>query len=178
MELTEFNKYLQKKYVIVDHGAYAYDALDDYPDFIFPCALAVSKDASSKGIILGGSGQGEAMAANRIKGVRAAVYYDGPVEIIKLSREHNNANILSIGARFMSKNKIYDIIELWLKEPFEGGRQQKRIEKLDNEIIKENVQSIDENSQSVVENEELDNSQIETHEMVGGYEADNFLHEF
>tara|TARA_Y100001970_G_scaffold282051_1_gene394099 strand:+ start:6640 stop:7083 length:444 start_codon:yes stop_codon:yes gene_type:complete len=125
---------LNDGYDIEDHGAYEYDALDDYPDFIFPCAIAVASDQESRGIILGGSGQGEAMAANRIKGVRAAVYYDGPVEIIKLSREHNNANILSIGARFMSKNKIYDIIELWLKEPFEGGRHQKRIEKLDNEI--------------------------------------------
>ena len=58
---------------VIDHGAYEYDALDDYPDFIFPCALAVSEDKNSKGIILGGSGQGEAMAANRVKGVRAAV---------------------------------------------------------------------------------------------------------
>ena len=81
---------------VTDHGAYEYDALDDYPDFIFPCARAVASDPSSRGIILGGSGQGEAMAANRIKGVRAAVFYNGPNEIVKLSREHNNANILSL----------------------------------------------------------------------------------
>mgnify|MGYP003298547406 FL=1 len=89
-------------YEVIDHGAYEYDALDDYPDFIFPCANAVSNDPESKGIILGGSGQGEAMAANRVKGVRAAVFYNGPDEIIKLSRQHNDANILSLGARFMS----------------------------------------------------------------------------
>ena len=89
-------------YEVVDHGAYEYDALDDYPDFIFPCANAVSNDPESKGIILGGSGQGEAMAANRVKGVRAAVFYNGPDEIIKLSRQHNNANILSLGARSVS----------------------------------------------------------------------------
>ena len=71
------------------------------------------------------------MAANRIKGCRAAVFYNGPKEIIKLSREHNDANILSIGARFMLENEIYDIIELWLEEPFAGGRHQKRIDKLD-----------------------------------------------
>ena len=124
--------YLQKKYAIVDHGAYKYDALDDYPDFIFPCALAVSIDTSSRGIILGGSGQGEAMAANRIKGVRAAVFYNGPIEIIKLSREHNNANILSLGARFMIKDEIKKVIKLWLSEPFAGGRHTRRIKKLDN----------------------------------------------
>ena len=118
-------------YEVIDHGAYEYDALDDYPDFIFPCANAVSNDPESKGIILGGSGQGEAMAANRVKGVRAAVFYNGPDEIIKLSRQHNNANILSLGARFMAKEEMYKIIEVWLSTDFESGRHQRRIEKLD-----------------------------------------------
>ena len=116
---------------VIDHGAYEYDALDDYPDFIFPCANAVSNDPESKGIILGGSGQGEAMAANRVKGVRAAVFYNGPDEIIKLSRQHNNANILSLGARFMSEEEMYKTIEGWLSTDFESGRHQRRIEKLD-----------------------------------------------
>ena len=118
-------------YEVIDHGAYEYDALDDYPDFIFPCANAVSNDPESKGIILGGSGQGEAMAANRVLGVRAAVFYNGPDEIIKLSRQHNNANILSLGARFMSEEEMYKIIEVWLSTDFESGRHQRRIEKLD-----------------------------------------------
>ena len=118
-------------YEVIDHGAYEYDALDDYPDFIFPCANAVSNDPESKGIILGGSGQGEAMAANRVKGVRAAVFYNGPDEIIKLSRQHNNANILSLGARFMSEEEMYKVIEVWLSTNFESGRHQRRIEKLD-----------------------------------------------
>ena len=116
---------------VTDHGAHEYDALDDYPDFIFPCAQAVASDVSSRGIILGGSGQGEAMAANRIKGVRAAVFYNGSIDIVKLSREHNNANILSIGARFMNEGEIRDVLEIWFNEPFEGGRHQRRIEKLD-----------------------------------------------
>ena len=116
---------------VIDHGAYEYDALDDYPDFIFPCANAVSNDPESKGIILGGSGQGEAMAANRVKGVRAAVFYNGPDEIIKLSRQHNNANILSLGARFMSEEEMYKTIEVWLSTDFESGRHQRRIDKLD-----------------------------------------------
>ena len=118
-------------YEVIDHGAYEYDALDDYPDFIFPCAKAVSNDPESKGIILGGSGQGEAMAANRVKGVRAAVFYNGPDEIIKLSRQHNNANILALGARFMSEEEMYKVIEVWLSTDFESGRHQRRIEKLD-----------------------------------------------
>jgi len=122
---------IDKGHDVTDHGAHEYDALDDYPDFIFPCAQAVAADPESRGIILGGSGQGEAMAANRIKGVRAAVFYNGPGEIVKLSREHNNANILSLGARFMSEAEIYDVIEMWLNEPFEGGRHQRRIDKLD-----------------------------------------------
>ena len=134
LELKNFIKehLISKGYNVTDHGAHEYDALDDYPDFIFPCAHAVAADPESRGIILGGSGQGEAMAANRVKGCRAAVFYNGPAEIVKLSREHNNANILSLGTRFISEDKIYDVIELWLEEPFEGGRHIRRIEKLDN----------------------------------------------
>ena len=122
---------ISKGHEVTDHGAHEYDALDDYPDYIFPCAKAVASDLESRGIILGGSGQGEAMAANRVKGVRAAVFYSGPVEIVKLSREHNNANILSLGARFMTEDEIYGVIEMWLDEPFGGGRHQRRIDKLD-----------------------------------------------
>jgi len=122
---------ISKGHEVTDHGAHEYDALDDYPDYIFPCAKAVASDLESRGIILGGSGQGEAMAANRVKGVRAAVFYNGPVEIVKLSREHNNANILSLGARFMTEEEIYGVIEMWLDEPFGGGRHQRRIDKLD-----------------------------------------------
>ena len=121
----------EKGHEVTDHGAHEYDAQDDYPDFIFPCARAVAADPESRGIILGGSGQGEAMAANRIKGVRAAVYYGSEWEIARLSREHNNANVLSLGARFISEQEIYDIIETWLDESFEGGRHQRRIDKLD-----------------------------------------------
>ena len=122
---------IDKGYDVMDHGAHDHDPLDDYPDFIFPCAKAVAAEDDSRGIILGGSGQGEAMAANRIKGVRAAVFYNGLEEIVKLSREHNNANVLSFGARFMTPKEIYYVIDLWLHEPFAGGRHQRRIEKLD-----------------------------------------------
>ena len=129
---NSLKEYLNSKgYEVVDHGAFEYDARDDYPDFIFPCAKAVASDKNSKGVILGGSGQGEAMAANRIKGIRAAVYYGSEVDIPILSRQHNNSNILSIGARFVSKKEIYAILDEWLSEPFTGGRHQRRLDKLD-----------------------------------------------
>ena len=118
-------------YDIEDCGAFDFEPLDDYPDFIIPAAKKVANLPDSRGIIVGGSGQGEAMAANRIQGVRAAVYYDGPLDIVKLSRSHNNANILSLGARFISSQKALQIIKLWLAEKFEGGRHEHRINKLD-----------------------------------------------
>jgi len=131
-ELKEHvKKFLSEKgFEIKDFGALEYDALDDYPDFIIPAAKFISENKLI-GIIFGGSGQGEAMAANRIKCIRAAVFYDGPDDIIELSKLHNNANILSIGARFVSKQKSEEIINLWLSTDFEKGRHQKRIDKLD-----------------------------------------------
>ena len=132
-ELKEFlnNHLIQLGYNVEDCGAYKMDSTDDYPDFIIPAAQKVANDTNSRGIIMGGSGQGEAMAANRIKGVRAAVYYEGPIEIVRLSRSHNNANILSLGARFISNEKAVEVVKMWFNEPFEGGRHQKRIDKLD-----------------------------------------------
>ena len=131
-ELKEHVKrFLSKKgYNIKDFGALEYDALDDYPDFILPAAKYISEHKLI-GIIFGGSGQGEAIAANRIKGIRAAVFYNGPNEIVELSRLHNNANILSIGARFVSSQEVEKVIELWLSTDFEEGRHEKRINKLD-----------------------------------------------
>ena len=121
---------IKKGYDIKDFGALEYDGLDDYPDFILPAAKFISEHKLI-GIIFGGSGQGEAMAANRINGIRAAVFYNGPDEIVELSRLHNNANILSIGARFVSNEEVEKVIELWLSTDFEEGRHEKRIKKLD-----------------------------------------------
>ena len=121
---------LEKGFEIKDFGALEYDALDDYPDFIIPASKFVSENKLI-GIIFGGSGQGEAIAANRIKGIRAVVFYNGPDDIIELSRMHNNANILSIGARFVDNQRAEEIINLWLSTTFEEGRHQKRIIKLD-----------------------------------------------
>ena len=125
-------KFLEENgYKVKDFGAYEYDSADDYPDFINPTAEFVSKNNNAMGIIFGGYGQGEAMAANRYKGVRAAVFYDGPDKIVSLSRQHNNANILSLGSRFIEPEHAINVIKLWISTAFEGGRHQKRIDKLD-----------------------------------------------
>ena len=129
---NRLKEFLQSNnYDVEDCGALVFDSLDDYPDFILPAAKKVSENKNSKGIILGGSGQGEAMAANRIKGVRAIVYYGGQKEIVKLSRMHNNANIISFGARFVSFEQAVEVLKIWLSEEFEGGRHEARINKLD-----------------------------------------------
>ncbi|MEK7494117.1 MAG: RpiB/LacA/LacB family sugar-phosphate isomerase [Patescibacteria group bacterium] len=125
-------------YTIADMGAYENNEDDDYPEFIIAAAQAVANDIikgiDSRGIVFGGSGQGEAMAANRIDGVRAAVFYGpstslragGPLEIIKLSREHNDANVLSLGARFVSEQEALDAVKLWLDTPFSNEERHKR----------------------------------------------------
>lgn len=122
-------------YEVKDFGAFALDAADDYPDFIALAAQAVSEDPdNSRAIILGGSGQGEAMVANRFSGVRAAVYYGGDEKIIALSREHNDANVLSLGARFLTEEEAKRAVKLLLETPFSGEeRHARRIKKIEDE---------------------------------------------
>lgn len=117
-------------------GPFEYDAADDYPDFIHKAAKAVAEDPDNRrAIIFGMSGNGEAMCANRYPGVRAAHYYGGPTDLIVLSREHNNANVLSLGAGFMTPEEIQATVQLWLETEFPGEeRHQRRIEKLDTGI--------------------------------------------
>ena len=128
----EIKKYLLDLGMEVeDMGAFAFDADDDYPDFVRPAAQAVANDPErSRGIVLGGSGQGEAIAANKVQGIRAAVYYGGSLDIVKLSRAHNDVNILSLGARFLTVDQAKDAVRLWLETPFEGGRHERRINKI------------------------------------------------
>ncbi|MBP9803250.1 MAG: RpiB/LacA/LacB family sugar-phosphate isomerase [Candidatus Pacebacteria bacterium] len=141
----ELKTYLSEVFLeaeIVDKGNTILDTEDDYPDFITPVAEAVAGDEESFGIVLGGSGQGEAMCANRVEGARALVFYgeeipEGEVdiigrksidtfEIIKLGREHNNANILSIGARFVTLDEAKFACELFLKTPFSKDERHMR----------------------------------------------------
>ena len=118
---------IELDYKVEDFGAKVFDTNDDYPDFIHKAAEAVSKDPqSSRAVIFGGSGQGEAMVANRYKNVRAAVYYGGSLDIVKLSREHNDANVLSLGARFLKEEEALKAVQLWLRTDFSGEERHKR----------------------------------------------------
>ena len=124
---------VERGFVLEDLGPSTLDAGDDYPDYLMMLGRHVAGEVGSMGIGIGASGQGEAMAANRIRGARAAVFYGGPDEIIKLSREHNNANILSLGARFISVDDAKAATLLWLTTDFSGDeRHVRRIKKLDN----------------------------------------------
>lgn len=132
-ELKEYvKKYLLKLGMKVeDLGAHKFDSKDDYPDFIAPVAKKVAQNPNNIGIIFGASGQGEAIAANKIKGVRAALYYGSNMEIVKLSRTHNNANILSLGAKFLTKQEALEAINAWLKTGFSNeARHIRRIKKI------------------------------------------------
>ncbi len=124
-------KYLGiKGYKVEDVGAFEMDDQDDYPDFCILCAQKVAADSGSVGIVIGGSGNGEAIAANKVKGIRAAVYNGGSTEIGKLAKKHNNANVFSLGARFISADDAKKAVTLWLETEFEGGRHMRRIDKI------------------------------------------------
>lgn len=149
----EFIKLLEKYLQAQGHdclyfGPSSYIADDDYPDFIFPAAKSLAGGQCELGIIMGGSGQGESIAANRVPGVRCAVYYgkatplatidvdgSGPLdeyEIIRLSRQHNNSNMLSLAARFLDFEEIKKVVDIWLNTSFSGAeRHRRRIDKLD-----------------------------------------------
>ncbi len=117
---------------IFDCGSFYYTPKDDYPDFIIPCAKKVAQTPNSLGIVLGGSGQGEAIAANKIKGIRAAVIYSFNPKIIQLSKQHNNSNILSLGARFLTEKQAIKAVDLWLNSQFSGEpRHRRRIRKIE-----------------------------------------------
>ena len=101
----------------------------DYPLFIRPVAEAVARCEFERGIVLGGSGNGEAMTANRLKGIRCALCWN--LKSARLSRRHNDANLLSLGQRMMSLETALQIVRVWLETPFDGGRHQRRIELID-----------------------------------------------
>ena len=105
---------------VIDHGPHEYDALDDYPVFCIPAAQAVASEKGSFGIVLGGSGNGEQMAANKVKGIRAALVWS--VETAKLAREHNDANVIAIGGRMHSIDVCKELIDAFLATPFSNDQ--------------------------------------------------------
>ncbi len=130
-ELKKFLKDLGCE--VEDKGAYEFNREDDYPDFILPVVKAVAEDIArdldSRGIVIGGSGQGEAIVANKVKNIRAAVVYDE--YSAKMSRDHNDANIVSLGTRTLSADKAKKLVKLWLETPFSNEeRHKRRIEKI------------------------------------------------
>ena len=134
-DLKEFLKaeLIALEYNVVDHGALTLDKDDDYPDFVIPCAQAVAEEPNSFGIIIGLSGQGEAMCANSIPGARSGIYYGGHIEIVTLLRQHNNANILSLGAKFITQDEALEAVKLFLETEFSGTeRHLRRINKFTN----------------------------------------------
>ena len=113
---------------VTDFGTSSEEPVD-YPLFIRPVALAVARGEADRGIVLGGSGNGEAMVANRLKGIRCAVCWN--TESARLARQHNDANMISLGQRMMSKEQALEIVSVWLETPFEGGRHVRRIQMID-----------------------------------------------
>lgn len=109
---------------VQDHGPFEYDALDDYPVFCIPAAQATASDPGSFGIVLGGSGNGEQIAANKVKGVRAALVWS--IETAKLAREHNNANVISIGGRMHPEKFCLELVDTFLATPFTGDERHVR----------------------------------------------------
>jgi ribose 5-phosphate isomerase B len=112
----------------VDFGTHS-DASADYPVYVRPAAEAVARGECDRGIVLGGSGNGEAMCANRVKGVRCALCWS--VQVAELARRHNDANVISLGARLTSDADADAIVKAWLATPFDGGRHETRIRMLD-----------------------------------------------
>jgi len=113
---------------VVDFGTYTPESTD-YPTYVRPAALAVANGECERGIVLGGSGNGEAMVANRVAGIRCGVCWN--LESARLTRLHNNANMISLGERMMSESDALAIVDVFLAEPFEGGRHVRRIEMID-----------------------------------------------
>ena len=113
---------------VVDFGTTSQEPVD-YPDFVRPAALSVALGDCERGIVFGGSGNGEAMAANRVRGVRCAVVWSE--ESAQLARAHNDANMIALGRRLLSEQEALALVDVWLATPFDGGRHQARIEKLD-----------------------------------------------
>jgi ribose 5-phosphate isomerase B len=117
---------ITKDYIVTDCGPEVFDPMDDYPDFISRVAENVSQNSNTKGIILGRTGEGEAMVANRFPHVRATVYYGGVQEVIRMSRSHNDANIFSLGAQFLKFEEVKAAIMVWLDTPFSGEERHVR----------------------------------------------------
>ncbi|MGE5293270.1 MAG: ribose 5-phosphate isomerase B [Solirubrobacterales bacterium] len=124
----QIRKYLSEKgHQVTDFGTYSAESCD-YPDYIYPAALAVATGRCERAIVMGGSGNGEAIVANKVRGIRCAVCWNE--ELARLSRAHNDANVMSFGARTVSIEMAIKMIDVWLATPFDGGRHAQRLRKV------------------------------------------------
>ncbi len=121
--------FLKQKGIQTTNKGYDGEKSVDYPDYIHPVSKEVKEGKADIGVIVCGSGNGAAMTANKHKGIRAAICWSE--EIASLAKQHNNANIISIPSRFLSSDKILNIVDVFIKEEFEGGRHERRIKKID-----------------------------------------------
>jgi ribose 5-phosphate isomerase B len=126
--LTDLVTFLEEQgHEVTNHGPHSYDAVDDYPVFVLRAAEAVAADPGSRGVVLGGSGNGEQMAANKVTGIRAALCHDD--ELARLAREHNDAQVISVGARMTTVEQARSMVEVFLATPFsEDPRHVRRID--------------------------------------------------
>ena len=115
-------------HTVTDFGTHSEEPVD-YPLFIRPVALAVARGECERGVVLGGSGNGEAITANRVRGIRCALCWNP--ESARLGRQHNDANVISLGQRMITLETALELVRIWLTTPFEGGRHQRRIELID-----------------------------------------------
>lgn len=123
---------VEQKFEVYDCGPKQYDHDDDYPDYVSIVATSVSKDRDSKGIVMGWSGQGEAIVANRFPNVRCALFYGGNKHIVTLAREHNDCNMLSLASHFITTQESHEAVLLWLKTAFSAEpRHIRRIKKIE-----------------------------------------------
>ncbi len=121
---------LEQGHEVVDCGTASAESCD-YPDFVRPAAEAVARGECERGIVLGGSGNGEAICANKVKGVRCGLAWN--VESALKTREHNDSNVLSLGERMIPEDQVLEIVQVWLETAFEGGRHERRVAKLEAE---------------------------------------------
>ena len=123
-------QYLQSAgHEVIDKGAPTYDAGDSYVTYVRPAAEAVPDGEAERAIVLGGSGNGEAIVANRVRGIRCALCWNA--ETARLGRQHNDANCISIGERMVDLTTALEIVRIWLETPFEGGRHAERLAQID-----------------------------------------------
>ncbi len=140
---TLLNHLKSQGHEVIDHGAYEYDPNDDYPEFIINAAEAVMRDQvagiDALGVVFGGSGNGEQIAANKVRGIRAALVWNE--DTAKLARQHNNANVISIGARQHSEDQVLHLIDLFIREPFTNEeRHSRRINQITQYELSSNIE--------------------------------------